>query len=106
MSLKRNERLRLILSYLDQKAHQIKQASKGDPAPYATSVEISERLGIRMDSTCNALQILLEQNKIRIYPNINMRRRNRKYGSIKLPTITVDDVLSELPLIPMMSRAR
>lgn len=81
---------RLILDYLDLKAKGSKVTNFKTIESYATAKELSTYLQIRLDIVCQAVDSLLVQNKIRIFPN--GRRRNRFYGSLILSNITDEEV--------------
>ena len=84
--------MRQIQSYLDQKAARIPQLSKTDPMPYATANELSEALRTRVDTVCKAVSNLRRHNLIRMYPIPSPKIRNRKYGSLKLPEATFEEI--------------
>ena len=84
---------RLILDYLDDKAKRSKVTTFQTVEAYADATEISSRrLKIRVDIVCQAVDSLIIQDRIRVYPN--GRRRDRFYGSPVLPSLLEGEVLS------------
>ncbi|MCL4518320.1 MAG: hypothetical protein M1587_03895 [Thaumarchaeota archaeon] len=84
-----------IVNYLDGKAARIRQTSKTDPAPYATSIELAEQLHARLDSVCKSLNYLMKNGRVKMYPKRDERKRNRKYGSLALPELTYGELVLE-----------
>jgi hypothetical protein len=83
---------RLILDYLDDKAKESQVTKFQTVEAYADTTEISRKLSIRSDIVCQAIDSLIIQNRIRMYPN--GRRRDRFYGSLVLPSLLEEEVLS------------
>jgi len=83
---------RLILDYLDDKAKRSQVTTFQTVEAYADATEISRSLKIRMDIVCQAVDSLIIQNRIRVYPN--GRHRDRFYGSLVLPSLLEEEVLS------------
>jgi hypothetical protein len=81
----------LVLSYLDQKAKLSRVTTFNTVEPYATTTEISANLKVRLDTVCQAVESLVAQKKIRVYPN--GRKRNRFFGSLILPSISEKEIL-------------
>ena len=84
--------MRQIQSYLDMKAARIPQLGKTDPMPYATSGELAEALQVRVEHICKAVSSLRRHNLIKLYPKPGPKYRNRKYGSLKLPEVTFEEI--------------
>ena len=89
--------MRRISDYLDQKAARIPQLGKTDPMPYATANELSEQLDVQsVENICRSITALRKYGKVRVFPKRDPKRRNRRYGSISLPEVTLEEVYSNM----------
>ena len=82
----------MVLVYLDNKAKESRVTALKTVEAYATATELARKLKVRLDTVCQALDSLVSQNRVRTYPN--GRKRNRYYGSLILPIITGEEILS------------
>ena len=81
---------RSIISYLERKAANSDLDSALTVQSYANLQEITAALNESSDAICQALSALIKRGWVRIYPN--NRKRDRFYGTAKLPSITSNDV--------------
>lgn len=81
---------RSIISYLDTKAENSKNDSGLTVQSYANLREITTALNESSDAICQALSALIRRGWVRIYPN--NRRRDRYYGTAKLPAISSSEI--------------
>lgn len=79
-----------IINYLDNKAANFKGDSGLTVQSYANLQEITTALDESSDAICQALSALIRRGWVRIYPN--NRKRDRYYGTARLPIISSDEV--------------
>lgn len=79
-----------VISYLDRKAEKSEIDSALTVQSYANLQEIASALGESSDAICQALSALIRRGWVRIYPN--NRKRDRYYGTAKLPPLTSSEV--------------
>ncbi len=83
--------MKLIDAYLEKRAENSKYAT--DPDAYARLDQIANDLGLRHDTACDSLAILVRNGKVRIYPDGT--KCGKLYGSWKLPEIDRADFIRE-----------
>lgn len=83
---------RSIISYLDTKAENSNNDSGLTVQSYANLQEITTALNESSDAICQALSALIRRGWVKIYPN--NRRRDRYYGTAKLPVISPSEITS------------
>ncbi|MDG6997845.1 MAG: hypothetical protein JRN15_01885 [Nitrososphaerota archaeon] len=81
---------RSIIRYLDTKAKNSNIDSGLTVQSYANLQEITTALNESSDAICQALSALIRRGWVKIYPN--NRKRDRYYGTAKLPVVTSTEV--------------
>jgi hypothetical protein len=83
---------RNVIGYLENKAKNCEADSTLTVQAYANLQEITSALGESSDAICQALSALIRRGWVKIYPN--NRRRDRYYGTSKLPQLTSIEINS------------